>query len=829
MEERIENNELDMAEAFVRDTGCHVFLTGKAGTGKTTFLKRLQSCTGKRMIITAPTGVAAINAGGVTLHSFFQLPFGPFVPGGENYRRMARRMFRFSKEKKKIIKSLDLLVIDEISMVRADLLDAVDEVLRRHRRSEEPFGGVQLLMIGDLHQLSPVAKADEWQLLSPHYESVYFFSSLALSRTQWLPIELKHIYRQTDPGFIRVLNQVRSNGLDPEGLEVLNQRHIPGFKSEPGQGYITLTTHNRSADAVNRERLDALAVAPHYFEADITGEFPDQVQPAPTRLCLKKGAQVMFLRNDPSPDKRYYNGRIGVISAISGDQIWVDCPGDETPISVKAMEWEHIQYQVDPETQEIQSHTLGKFKQYPLKPAWAVTVHKSQGLTFDRAVIDVESAFTHGQVYVALSRCKTLEGMVLSSPIPERGIGIDPAVAHFDQVARDMAPTREQWRAAAVDFQQKLMLECFDFGLLGGRLSYLFRIIRSQKENIQVSGLTDMDTMEDGVRSQVVTVGDKFRAQLGRMFDPSVLPVEDPRIRERIQKASAYFSQTVDRVLSDVKAGLHLETDNKELKKRLTNAQTNLMETLAEKQAGVGACSHGFSVDAYLRAVAHARAASLPSPAKTAKAPAYSEADIAHPELFQILKEWRARTAKEEGLAHFQVMHQKTLVQIVVHLPQDEQALLKLKGVGPKIMEKYGDAILEQVNAFRREKDIQTVVLPPPSQEDLAAPKDKKKAPKKGDSRKLTLTLLQEGKTIPEIATERELAVSTIQGHLVTYVEKGELGLDGLVTPEKQAAITALAEKKEHKGLSELKQALGPDYDYGEIRLVLALQKHHTA
>ncbi|MCG8564172.1 MAG: AAA family ATPase, partial [Desulfobacterales bacterium] len=490
-----ENRELALAEDFVRHTGAHVFLTGKAGTGKTTFLRNLEKTAAKRMIITAPTGVAAINAGGVTLHSFFQLPFGPFVPGGENYQRMARRMFRFSKEKKKIIKSLDLLVIDEISMVRADLLDAVDEVLRRHRRNDQPFGGVQLLMIGDLHQLSPVAKPQEWELLAPHYDSVYFFSSLALAKTQWVPIELKQIYRQSDPAFIEVLNQVRESRLDENALALLNGRCKPDFKPREGEGYITLTTHNRSADRVNGERLDGLDAPPAYFDAGITGDFPDQVQPAPARLCLKKGAQVMFLRNDPSPEKRYYNGKIGVVSHVSDSdtspngEVWVDCPDQDTPIKVQAMEWENIQYKVDPETREIRQDVLGKFKQFPLKPAWAVTIHKSQGLTFDRAVIDAEAAFAHGQVYVALRRCKTLEGMVLLSPIPAQGMGTDPAVMDFDRAAQAQDVGSERLLRARHEFQQGLIQECFDFGLLGGRLSYLFRIVDQNRANIQVSGL----------------------------------------------------------------------------------------------------------------------------------------------------------------------------------------------------------------------------------------------------------------------------------------------------------------------------------------------------
>ena len=836
MENQIANPAMDLAEAFVRQTGSHIFLTGKAGTGKTTFLRRLKEISAKRMIVTAPTGVAAINAGGVTLHSFFQLPFGPFVPGGENYRDLARRMFRFSKEKKKIIKSLDLLVIDEISMVRADLLDAVDEVLRRHRGNDTPFGGVQLLMIGDLHQLSPVARPEEWEMLAPHYSSVYFFSSRALSQTAWVPIELSHIYRQSDPAFIQVLNQVRENRLDSDGLALLNQCHQPGFQPRPGQGYITLTTHNHMADQVNARRLADLEAPPHYFDAGVTGEFPDPVQPAPARLCLKKGAQVMFLRNDPSPDKAYYNGKIGVVSHVSedddGGSVYVSCPGDDAPIAVKSAEWENIQYKVDPESGEIKSEVLGKFKQYPLKPAWAVTVHKSQGLTFDKAVIDVESAFTHGQVYVALSRCKSLEGMVLSSPIPSHGLETDPAVLDFDAQAREQAPTPESLMAACHAFQRRLMGECFDFGLLGGRLSYLFRIIRGNRENIQATGLGEMDAMEDRLHSAVVSVGEKFQAQLGAMFQEGILPQEDAQIQARITKAHGYFSQELGEPLSDVD-GLHLETDNKEIKKRLTNGLANLRETLMEKRAAVAACREGFDCETYLRAVAHARVDALSVTTKAPKAPEYAESDIAHPELFQILRDWRTETAKTENLKHFQVMHQKTLVQIAVHLPETEAELLALKGVGPKLMEKYGDQILDRVNAYRRDKDIQTVILPEPSGATPTPAKDtsaaQKPAPKKkGQSLEETLALYEQGMDIAAITRERGLAASTICSHLCTLVEQGRAQVDDLVPEDRREIIQAELDKGNHDSLSQLRAILGPGFGYDEIRLVIAQGKFHA-
>ncbi|MCI5228097.1 MAG: helicase, partial [Candidatus Electrothrix sp. AX2] len=322
------NHELELANDFVRSTDCNIFLTGKAGTGKTTFLHNLERDLAKQMIITAPTGVAAINAGGVTLHSFFQFPFGPFVPGSEAYERSQQHRFRFSREKKKIIQSLDLLVIDEISMVRADLLDAVDEALRHHRYNNQPFGGVQMLMIGDLHQLAPVARRNEWQLLASHYASIYFFSSKVLQQTELMSIELQHIYRQSDVGFIRLLNRVRNNQLDQTALNELNRRYLPDFQPEKDEGYITLTTHNRQANTINSQWLAQLNTKEFCFEAKISGDFPEHIYPAPADLYLKKGAQVMFVRNDPDTDKQYYNGKIGRIGKITATEIIVLCPRD---------------------------------------------------------------------------------------------------------------------------------------------------------------------------------------------------------------------------------------------------------------------------------------------------------------------------------------------------------------------------------------------------------------------------------------------------------------------------------------------------------------------
>ena len=411
------NPELELAWQFIERTGVNVFLTGKAGTGKTTFLRQLRERSPKRMVVVAPTGVAAINAGGVTIHSFFQFPLAPYVPGGSFNSKDEK--YRFSKEKKNIIRTLDLLVIDEISMVRADLLDQIDAVLRLHKDRHRPFGGVQLLMIGDLSQLAPVVKESEWNLLREYYDTPYFFGSRALQQTQHVTIELQHVYRQTDLEFIKILNEVRENRLTPESLARLNTRvgrQQATDDSPSNDGTIRLTTHNATANSYNEERMNALKGVRFTFKATVTGTFPESSYPAEESLVLKKGCQVMFLKND-SQGSRYYNGKLGIVTAVDATKICVQGIDDDDIVEVEPEVWTNARYVIDKETKVIREEIDGEFRQYPLRLAWAITVHKSQGLTFDRAVLDVNAAFAAGQVYVALSRCRTLEGLTLTAPL----------------------------------------------------------------------------------------------------------------------------------------------------------------------------------------------------------------------------------------------------------------------------------------------------------------------------------------------------------------------------------------------------------------------------
>ncbi|MBU1168673.1 MAG: helix-turn-helix domain-containing protein [Proteobacteria bacterium] len=824
-----ENPHLDLAREFVEHTGHHVFLTGKAGTGKTTFLKTLKKNTAKRMIVTAPTGVAAINAGGVTLHSFFQLPFGPFIPGGGAYASNRDNLFRFSKKKKQIIKNLDLLVIDEISMVRADVLDAVDEVLRYHRRNTLPFGGVQLLMIGDLYQLSPVAKQDEWELLRQYYDSVYFFSSQGLSGLPLYTIELQKIYRQSDERFIRLLNRVRDNRLENTHIEELNLRYVENFTPTEGQGFITLTTHNRNADTINQSRLDLLKGEEHHLQAEVEGEFPPQTFPTLETLTLKINAQVMFLRNDSSFEKRYFNGKIGRVTAISPDKIRVHCPDDIDDIEVEPLVWENITYTVNEETKDIVEEIIGTFKQFPLKLAWAITIHKSQGLTFDNAVIDARAAFAHGQVYVALSRCKTLEGMVLSSPVPERGIDTDLAVSTFIDEVRSNPPTEDQLTAAKQGYQQQLLLECFDFQTLNHRLNALARILSGNAHLIKVSGVSDMNLLLDRAAQDIFSVSAKFKNQLSYHFPKTSLPESDDYIQERVCKASQWFQEKMDQVFDDFVNHMAVDTDNTDLSKTISRALGNLKQEIAVKHAAVQSCEQNFSPSRYLRRIARATSDmdELPSKAKKAQAPEYTESDIENPILFQELKEWRTHKAKEKSVAAFQILHQRVLIQIAVCLPDTPEALKKIKGMGKKTMESYGEDILTRVVAYRSKKGIEQVLLPEPK---IKAP-DKDHTEKPGptpDSKQISFDLFEKGMTMDAIAKERGLAESTVHSHLCHFIKNGGLDINKLLSPEKQRAIEEkLAKTTQGPGsLKAIKAELGDDVSYGDIHMMKAHVRH---
>lgn len=456
---------------FINQTERHVFLTGKAGTGKTTLLKQIIESTHKNVVVVAPTGIAALNAGGVTLHSMFQLPIGSFVPADvSNYNgrvyfetpRSLKNHFRMGREKLSIIRQMEVLVIDEVSMLRADLLDALDYTLRRVRKNNNTFGGVQMLFIGDLMQLPPVVKNEEWDLLSKYYKSMFFFQAQSIKKEPPLYIELSTIFRQEDQAFIDLLNRLRDSKMTQNDWQTLDQYVKPNFKLSDNPGFILLTTHNYKADQVNTASLSALPDAAKYFKAEITGDFPEKIYPVNPNLELKLGAQVMFVRNDPSPQKKYYNGKIGKIEVLTDECIKVRCDDDNTLIEVEVHEWENEQYSVDEASKAVQKKVIGTFVQFPLRLAWAITVHKSQGLTFSKAALDVQDVFQPGQAYVAFSRLRSLNGLVLLNKLRLQNMENTQDVLDYTSQEFDMDRAKHLLSQASEEFMAKYIKHTFD-------------------------------------------------------------------------------------------------------------------------------------------------------------------------------------------------------------------------------------------------------------------------------------------------------------------------------------------------------------------------------
>lgn len=710
------NQELRNAWDFVEHTGISIFLTGKAGTGKTTFLRTLKEHSSKRSVIVAPTGVAAINAGGMTIHSFFQLPLSPFVPDASIKNR-----FDYSKEKRKIMRTLDLLIIDEISMVRADLLDAIDSVLRRFREHDKPFGGVQLLMIGDLQQLTPVVTPEEEKVLQRYYDTPYFFGSKALRSISYVTIELTHVYRQQDSTFVTLLNNIREGKATAADLQRLNERYSPTFLPEAGSDYIRLTTHNRMAESYNEDQLRNLPSRAYSFRAETDGNFPEYSYPADFNLMLKVGAQVMFIRNDNNG--RYYNGRIGHVTYVDNEKILVLCPGDEDAIEVEVETWENTKYTLNEKTKQIEAEVQGTFKQYPLRLAWAITIHKSQGLTFEHAIIDAQASFASGQVYVALSRCKTLEGLVLASPIGNAAIINDSRVSDYISHQTEQAEQSiSALPALKEEYYRQLLIELFNFNDIKTYEAALFRVLtefffKFPKINaLHKMTLSDLDT-------RVISVSMKWENVIRRM---TTVQLHEDEFKERIKKSALYFHSQLTELFSHMlEITRDIQTNNKTAAIRFENTYTDLQQTYHAKRDLLEAImEEGFSITTYL-------------------------------------------TAKQEA---------------ILNSLND--------GTGNKRRKKK-----ETTNA------VKTV---------------------KPSTIELTYNLFKAGKNVEEIAKERGLTPGTIQGHLIPYIQKGEIQIEHVIDKKKINTIKRIAKAVgKDSGMKTIKELCPSDITYNDILLVM--------
>ena len=803
----IKNEKIEMLNRFVQNTDVHIFLTGKAGTGKTTFLRNLTLNTHKRMVVVAPTGVAAINAGGMTIHSFFQLPFGPIVPDTGTVSKSlpvaSLNAQKINKTKLKIMRSLDLLVIDEISMVRADLLDAVDAVLRKARRNKKAFGGVQLLMIGDIQQLAPVARPNEWELLQPYYKSVYFFDSNVLQNNPYICIELDHIYRQNDGDFIEILNQVRNNCLDMRNLDMLNSRYLPDFNPNDNDGYITLTTHNYQADDINEEKLKTIKSDMLTFKAMVQGIFPENAYPTKEVLELKVGAQVMFVKNDPSSEKQYYNGKIGKIVSYNEDEgLMVQC--DDVVINVTPVQWQNFEYTLNEETNEIEEKEIGTFTQIPLKTAWAITIHKSQGLTFEKVILNAELAFTHGQVYVALSRCTSMNGLILKSKISRNVLFNDNVINNYVNNIPSLEPDEEKLLKEEWNFYHHTIIELFTFNNLELHINRLAKAVR---ENDNIFGKETVDKITErrqSFRTKIVDVSIKFYRQV-----ESILAQQNDTnlsfLQERIKKASTYFFDKLND-LENIGDLIH-ETDNKNVNASIKEILNVIREILYIKTACLDVTKNGFDLEKYLD-VKNKKIIESEG-LKTSKLKSKT-VDKKDKPLLDKLMRWREEKSFELDIDEFRVLPKSVLTEIVRKKPVTIKELKAITKLGATRIKSFGADIVNIVLQFQglEQKDFDD--------------EESKREINLSRSESETLELLDEGYSIDDIAKERGLSRGTIESHICKIVKNKLYNVEDFISNAHYEIINEYFEETHDTSLSSARDVLGEAFSYFELRLVLA-------
>jgi len=798
----------DLAREFALTTNRSIFLTGKAGTGKTTFLRKLQKETKKQMAIVAPTGVAAINAGGTTIHSMFQLPFSPFVPTPEARKALVEKI-KMAGYKRKVIQELELLVIDEISMVRADVLDAVDTVLRHIRfRHNEPFGGVQLIFIGDMFQLSPVAIDDEWRMLSRYYQSPYFFHSRVIAEQKPVYIELNKIFRQTNTSFISILNEVRNNCLSQQGLQTLMSRYQPHFVPDNSDTYITLTTHNYKADQINNLELAKIKSRTYKFEASIKGDFQEKSYPTEKVLELKVGAKVMFIRNDNENPRRFYNGKIGTIEEITDEAIRIHCPEDKTDIEVGRFVWENIRYNTNEKTKQIEEEVTGTFTQFPLRLAWAITIHKSQGLTFDKAVIDAGDAFASGQVYVALSRCRTLEGLVLKSRINPQSIENDRQIVEHQKIKPTYEELEQQLDVARNEFRQFVLTQLFEFRPGIGLLS---RLITSVKEVESSFSEDTLPFLQDLMRQAqaIQEVAGKFQYQLMSIANDKSHSAD--YLSDRLSAATSYFREKISNFLHTINES-PASTDSRDNAREYNDQLRTVFGYFAQKSHIFKGMTHPFMVEDYF---VLKNTFLLPdfTPNAYNKTKETKAFDVKNKALYFELLEMRNQICEPRDLPIYMVAGSQTLGEMADYLPQNEKDLLRINGFGPAKVEKYGELFLNIIRKYSKENKLESKMDMFVSEKrdrkekkakkepaEKPEPTEKKEKPEKGSTYRLTYQMYKEGKSIDEIAIERGLVPGTIASHLMRYVTAGLLNINEFISEENRAKAQKLLQETEEIG-----------------------------
>ena len=823
-----ENEMFQLAIQLVNQSNRNIFLTGKAGTGKTTFLKYIRENCPKQMAVVAPTGVAAINAGGVTIHSFFQLPLAPFIPetSGTGFQNSDQEIsnkhsllsrLRFNSDKKKILQQLEILVIDEISMVRCDTLDAIDTVLRHIRqRPDERFGGVQLLFIGDMLQLPPVIKEQEWSLLSAYYGGQYFFDSKVLQEDPPVYIEFNKIYRQRDEQFIGLLNQVRNNQLDEVGKSILESRFQPTFRRSKQDGYIVLTTHNNKASEINARELSSLGGKLFSYDAEVQDEFSDRAYPADEVLHLKVGAQVMFIRNDAAEKgKRYFNGKIGTVSGLEADKIFVQCEED-TEIEVQKEKWENIRYTLNKSTRQLDADVLGSFTQYPLRLAWAITIHKSQGLTFEKAIIDAGAAFAPGQVYVALSRCTSLEGMVLQSRVNSSSLFSDARIVEFSQRSASSGQLQQELAIAKKHYQQSVLLSSFDFTVTINSGKELLEYLLEHNSSFNAESLGWTEELLDKL-DKVQETAKKFQAQLQFLFQQAESLEENQPLQERIKAAAHYFTTEINSLVQYIQQSPAV-TDSRLHSKEYNESLREVFAQLAMKKFMLEGFNGKFDMESFHR---RKQKFVLPSISVNAYAGASQKRmDTPRPVLHQQLRMVRERICAKKDLPIYIVAGSTTIDEMAMYLPQTLSELRKISGFGDAKIEQYGQQFLDVIVSYAKENNLTSLIHEKSPKKETKERKGEKK--KKIDTKAESFRLFREGKTINEIAKERNFVIQTIEGHLAYFVEQGAIKIEELISQDRLSLIEKGMKNFKGGSIAEIKEQVGADISFGEIKLALA-------
>lgn len=820
------NRYFTLAADLVNYTSRNIFLTGKAGTGKTTFLKYIKQNCAKQLAVVAPTGVAAINAGGTTIHSFFQLPFSPFLPGNAsggndaetNNSHSLLSKIKINTEKRQIFEALELLIIDEISMVRCDLLDAIDIVLRSFRsRHNEPFGGVQVLLIGDMHQLPPVTGETEWNILSNFYQTPYFFSSQVIQQSSPLYISFEKIYRQSDEEFINLLNGVRNNNLDEAGMDMLNGLYNPDFQPTKEDGYIILTTHNHKADKINEEELSKIKSPALSYRATIDGEFYERSYPADELLTLKIGAQVMFIKNDSEKVRRYYNGKIGTVTKVEDSLIFVQCKDDENIIEVKKEKWENIRYSHNKQTQQIEEDIIGSFTQYPLRLAWAITIHKSQGLTFEKAVIDAGAAFAPGQVYVALSRCTNIKGLVLHSHINYGSLRLDERIHHFSRNIASEREIEQQLEEAKHKHQQALLLSLYNLSSIVKACEHSANHITENASSFNESANDWIQQVSEKLKDLQI-VGDKFQMQLMQLMQEKILPQENNNLQTRIVASAKYFSEQLKNLLDLIRQS-PVSTDNRDLAKKYNQQLADLFALISERNFLFTTCLNGFDATTWY---SKKRDFKVPDFRVNAYGGAATyKSNNPHPSLYMKLKQLRDEICERTGKPVYLVASSKTLDEICQYLPQNLHELGQIGGFGKVRLKEIGQKFLNIITEYTEQHNLSSLIS---GKEDKKEKKEKKEP--KTDTKAESFRLYKEGKTVSEIASLRNLAALTIEGHLSVYIKTGEIQIHEFLSEEKLRKIGAILDSYEGSTLQPLKEQLGNDISYGDIKFAMAWKEY---